>query len=57
MKAVGEPDWAPSERRLWQRGYNDRVIGSGEEWQRIHTYIEFNPVQWSLDGENPARIT
>jgi hypothetical protein len=40
---------------LWQRGFYDHVIRNEADLHRIRTYIRYNPLQWSLDEENPAR--
>jgi REP element-mobilizing transposase RayT len=39
---------------LWQRDYYDRIVRDDAELDRIRTYIVNNPLQWSLDTENPA---
>ena len=38
---------------LWQRNYYEHIIRNDGEWQRIHLYIESNPVLWAQDDENP----
>ncbi|HEX7917265.1 transposase [Rudaea sp.] len=40
--------------RLWQRGYYEHVIRNEADLVRIREYIENNPLQWSLDRNNPA---
>jgi putative transposase len=42
-------------RPIWQRGFHDRVIRDEAELERIRSYIEENPLRWSLDEENPDR--
>jgi REP element-mobilizing transposase RayT len=37
---------------LWQRNYYEHVIRDQKEWERIHQYIESNPLQWEQDREN-----
>ncbi|HEV1993911.1 MAG TPA: hypothetical protein VGR03_06250 [Candidatus Acidoferrum sp.] len=47
------------ERRLihahpvWQRGYYERVIRTGEEYSDTSRYILVNPLRWGTDAENP----
>jgi len=38
---------------IWQRNYYEHIIRNDEEHQRIHLYIESNPVHWINDDENP----
>lgn len=38
---------------VWQRGYFERVIRDEREMTCIREYIVNNPLQWSLDRENP----
>lgn len=37
---------------IWQRNYYERIIRSQDELERIHLYIEANPIQWAKDWEN-----
>ena len=39
---------APAER-FWQRNYHERIIRSGEDLERIRTYIHENPRNWDKD--------
>ncbi|MEA1875585.1 MAG: transposase, partial [Bacteroidota bacterium] len=32
--------------RLWQRNFHDRVIRNLDEYRRIKSYIESNPMKW-----------
>jgi REP element-mobilizing transposase RayT len=41
--------------RLWQRSFHERVIRDEAELQALRQYIEDNPLNWSLDRENPRR--
>jgi REP element-mobilizing transposase RayT len=43
-RALGTPG-----RRIWQRGYFDRVIRSEEHLERVRQYILENPLRWSED--------
>ena len=38
---------------VWQRGYFERVIRSGEEYADTSRYILENPLRWKMDAENP----
>nr|WP_306820209.1 transposase [Flavonifractor plautii] len=35
--------------RLWQRGYYDHIVRSENDFLRIWTYIDNNPLRWELD--------
>jgi putative transposase len=39
---------------VWQRNYYEHVIRRDEVLNKIRQYIEFNPLRWTLDRENPA---
>jgi len=38
---------------IWQRSYYEHIIRNEDEHERIHLYIESNPVNWMDDDENP----
>ena len=38
---------------IWQRGYHDRVVRDGDEFDRIAEYIVTNPDRWEHDGLFP----
>lgn len=38
----------------WQRNYYEHVIPNDNELLKIREYIANNPLQWTLDRENPA---
>ena len=40
--------------QVWQRNYHERIIRNENELNAIRRYILYNPLQWKLDGENPA---
>jgi REP element-mobilizing transposase RayT len=40
---------------VWQRNYYEHIIRNDREMDRIHRYIESNPLQWDDDDENPNR--
>ena len=42
-----------SGKPFWQRSFYERVIRNEKEFQDIQEYIVNNPLQWSIDRENP----
>ena len=38
-------------RRLWQRGYHDRMLRSVDAVARARRYIVMNPIRWERDHE------
>jgi hypothetical protein len=40
---------------LWQRNYYERLVRNEDVMTRIWSYIEANPLRWSMDRENPDR--
>jgi REP element-mobilizing transposase RayT len=40
---------------VWQRNYYEHIIRSEKALDRIREYIATNPLQWSMDRENPAK--
>jgi putative transposase len=40
---------------VWQRNYYEHVIRHENELTRIREYVVNNPLQWSLDRENPGK--
>ena len=43
FRRVHSDGWARVDRRLWQRGFYDRVIVTQQDLERIRHYIRFNP--------------
>ena len=41
--------------KFWQRNYYERVIRNEDELNKVREYIRNNPLNWSLDRENPDR--
>jgi len=39
---------------VWQRNYYEHIIRDEDEHNRIHLYIEANPLHWAEDDENPG---
>ncbi len=40
---------------VWQRNYHEHIIRNQREWDALRKYIADNPMQWTLDRENPHR--
>jgi REP element-mobilizing transposase RayT len=40
---------------LWQSGYQDHIVRTDGELERIRRYIAANPANWPSDVENPDR--
>ncbi len=38
---------------IWQRDFYDHIVRSDIEYFYIRRYIEFNPLLWHLDSDNP----
>jgi REP element-mobilizing transposase RayT len=38
---------------LWQRNYYEHIIRNENELRRIREYIQYNPLKWDLDRDNP----
>jgi putative transposase len=47
--------WPRFRKRLWQRGYFDRVLRDEDERSHARAYILRNPRQWAEDPHNPKR--
>ena len=43
----------PTSGTVWQRGYYEHVIRSGEVLDCVRRYIAENPARWGADRENP----
>lgn len=37
---------------VWQRGFHDRIIRDDEELNDVRSYIQTDPLRWTLDKEN-----
>jgi len=57
IRGVKNLGWDTFEKHLWQRNYYEHIIRDQKDWERIHSYIEANPVNWGSDDENPSKIT
>ena len=49
IQSVKAGELPPFEKRLWQRGYYDHIVRSENDFLRIWTYIDNNPLRWELD--------
>ena len=41
---------------IWQRNYYEHIIRDADDYNRVHLYIESNPLHWQTDEENPVKI-
>ncbi len=41
---------------IWQRSFHDHIIRDETGLNTIREYIEFNPLKWTLDKENPENF-
>ena len=53
IDGVKQHDWLPFPGKLWQRNYFERVIRDEDELNRTREYIQYNPVKWADDEDNP----
>ncbi len=51
IRGVKNLGWQSFDRRLWQRNYYEHIIRNQQDWERIHDYLEANPVNWEKDDE------
>jgi REP element-mobilizing transposase RayT len=42
---------------IWQDRYFDRILRDEKALEAARNYIRENPLKWSLDSENPARVS
>lgn len=50
---VKRSGWSPFDRRIWQRNFYEHIIRNDADLQRVREYIQYNPLKWNLDQENP----
>ncbi len=55
IRGVHNQEWKKFYQALWQRSFYDHVIRNQKDLLRIQEYIVNNPLQWSMDDENPNR--
>jgi len=53
IRGVRQQHWTPFDKRLWQRNYYEHIIRNDNDFEKIRTYINTNPLRWHLDEENP----
>jgi len=41
---------------VWQRSYRDHVVRDENDLHYIREYIQYNPLSWDLDRDNPAAV-
>lgn len=41
---------------VWQRGFYDHIVRNELDLNRVREYIRANPLQWSVDEENPENL-
>jgi putative transposase len=52
IQGVRNNDWAPFQKRLWQRNYHERIIRNERQLNHTREYIKNNPLNWESDPEN-----
>ena len=52
LVGVRERGWPVFAAKLWQRGYHDHIVRSGEALNDIRQYIIDNPRKWADDEHN-----
>lgn len=53
MDGVQRQGWPRFDGKLWQRSYYEHIIRDENDLTRMREYIVNNPLQWSIDEENP----
>ncbi len=41
---------------VWQRGFHESVLRTGDDYANAARYIHENPLRWNADNENPAAM-
>lgn len=49
MNNIKKLDWAPFNRRIWQRNYWEHIIRNEQDLNKISQYIQLNPTMWDRD--------
>jgi putative transposase len=39
---------------IWQKNFYDRIVRNERELERIQKYIQYNPIKWEEDRDNPS---
>ncbi len=50
---VRDLNWAPFDRRIWQRNYYEHIIRNDRSLEAIQNYINNNPSNWDRDELHP----
>lgn len=50
---VRDLNWAPFDRRIWQRNYYEHIIRNDRSLETIQNYINNNPANWERDELHP----
>jgi putative transposase len=53
FRGVKEQGWTQVNKRLWQRGYHERIIRNERELNRYREYVGRNPARWEFDKNHP----
>jgi len=48
--------WIPFHGKLWQRNYYEHIVRTEDTLNKIREYIQYNPLRWHLDRENPEKV-
>jgi len=48
--------WIPFHGKLWQRNYYEHIVRTEDTLNKIREYIQYNPLRWHLDRENPEQV-
>lgn len=55
IRGIRTQKWTGA-KKIWQRGYHERIIRNETELFETRKYITQNPLKWHLDPENPAAV-
>ena len=53
ISGVKNQNWAPFDRRLWQRNYYEHIIRNDRSFEILQSYIQDNPLRWEKDQLHP----
>ena len=54
IQSVKAGELPPFEKRLWQRGYYDRIVRDDDDFLACWTCIDQNSARWAEDEYAPA---
>ncbi len=54
IQGVHKKGWQPFNAKLWQRSFYDHVIRDEQSLHDVREYIQYNPLNWESDENNPA---